>query len=65
MQNGYNGFLFTPGDAHDLAEKIRALENISIKKLQENARQSVLSLDQDTYLQAILNLYSSLIQAKK
>lgn len=65
VQNGYNGFLFTPGDAHDLAEKIRTLETISIKTLQENARKSVMMLTQESYLSTLLPLYSSFIQAKK
>lgn len=65
VQDGYNGFLFTPGDAHDLAEKIRKLDTVSLPMLQDNARKSVLSLDQKTYLSAITSLYSSLVQAKK
>ncbi|MFZ3031863.1 MAG: glycosyltransferase [Candidatus Moraniibacteriota bacterium] len=65
VQDGYNGFLFTPGDAHDLAEKIRKLDTVSLPMLQDNARKSVLSLDQKTYLEAVTSLYSSLIQAKK
>jgi glycosyltransferase involved in cell wall biosynthesis len=65
VRDGYNGFLFTPGDAHDLAEKIRALDSVPLPTLQENARKSVLSLDQGTYLDALLKLYLSLIQANK
>ena len=65
VQDGYNGFLFTPGDAHDLAEKIRQLDTVSLQTLQEHARNSVLTLDQRTYLDALLKLYSSLIQANK
>ena len=65
VQDHFNGFLFTPGDAADLAKKIQALDAVSLGELQENARRSVLSLDQDSYLKAILGLYSSLIQAKK
>lgn len=65
IRDGYNGFLFIPGDAHDLAEKIRALENTSLPELQENARKSVLDLDQNRYLKELLGLYSSLIQNRK
>lgn len=65
VQDGYNGFLFTPGDAYDLAEKIRQLDMASLPELQKHARESVLSLDQESYLKAILSLYSSLFQAKK
>lgn len=65
VRDGYNGFLFTPGDAHDLAEKIRALETVSLKTLQENARESVMMLNQESYLSTLLPLYSSLFQAKK
>lgn len=65
VRDGYNGFLFEPGNAHDLAEKIRLLDHISLSELQKNARESVLDLDKETYLKAILDLYSSLIQAKK
>jgi glycosyltransferase involved in cell wall biosynthesis len=65
VQDGYNGFLFTPGDAHDLADKIRALDTVSLPELQKHARESVMALDQATYLSAITSLYSSLIQAKK
>lgn len=65
VQDRFNGFLFTPGDAVDLAEKIQALSTVSLAELQENARRSVLSLDQDSYLEAILALYFSLNQAKK
>lgn len=65
VRDGYNGFLFTPGDAHDLAEKIRLLDTVTLKDLQENARQSVMGLDQESYLKALSSLYSSLIQAKK
>lgn len=63
VQDGYNGFLFTPGDAHDLADKIRALDTVSLPELQKNARESVMALDQATYLSAITSLYGSL--AKK
>ena len=65
VQDSFNGFLFTPGDAHDLAEKISRMGQVSLPELQENARRSIMSLDQKTYLQAILSLYSSLIQAKR
>jgi glycosyltransferase involved in cell wall biosynthesis len=65
VRDGYNGFLFTPGDVKDLAEKITQLGSVSLKELQEHARQSVLMLDEQTYLKALLKLYSSLIQAKK
>lgn len=65
VRDGYNGFLFTPGDAHDLAEKIRALETVSVKTLQENARESVMMLTAESYLSTLLPLYLSLIQAKK
>lgn len=65
VQDGYNGFLFEAGNAHDLALKIRLLEDSSLATLQENARQSVLALDPQTYLSAVLDLYSSLIKAKK
>lgn len=65
VQNGYNGLLFTPGDASDLAEKIRHLGTLPLPALQDHARESVLSLDQNTYLGAILGIYSSLIRAKK
>ncbi len=65
VQDGYNGFLFTTGDAHDLAEKIRTLETVSLKTLQENARRSVMTLTQESYISTLLPLYSSLIQAKK
>jgi len=59
--DGYNGFLFTPGDAHDLAEKIRLLDTISLPLLQKHARESVMSLDPHAYLKKILSIYSSLI----
>lgn len=65
VQDEYNGFLFTPGDAHDLAEKMRALEAVSVKTLQENARRSVMVLTQESYLSTLLPLYSSLIQKEK
>lgn len=65
VQDNFNGFLFTPGDAADLAKKIEVLDTVSLGELQENARRSVLSLDEHTYLKAILGLYSSLIQKKK
>ncbi len=65
VQDGQNGFLFTPGDALDLAEKIRTLARLPLEQLQEHARNSVLSLDQNTYMEALMALYSSLIQAKK
>lgn len=64
VQDSYNGFLFTPGDAHDLAEKIRTFDTVSIPLLQENARKSVMALDQTSYLKTLLSLYSSLIKAK-
>lgn len=65
IRDEYNGFLFEPGNAHDLAEKIRLLYQVPLESLQTNARQSVMSLDQETYLQSLLTLYSSLVQAKK
>lgn len=65
VQDGYNGFLFTPGDSHDLAEKIGLLGAADHKQLQEHARQSVMELRQEAYLKTILDLYISLIQAKK
>lgn len=65
VQDGYNGFLFTPGDAHDLADKIRALDTVSLPELQKSARESVMALDAYTYLSAITDLYSSLVRAKK
>jgi len=65
VHDGYNGFLFEPGDARDLAEKIRALKHVPFQALQENARKSVLSLDPKIYLNTLESLYSSLIQAKK
>jgi len=65
VQDGYNGFLFTPGDAHDLAEKIQSLEVIPSLPLQENARRSILVLDQKTYLDTILSLYFSIVKRRE
>lgn len=65
VRDGYNGLLFTPGDAHDLVDKIRELSTLDTLMLQKNARKSVLMLDQDSYLKALLSLYFTLIQAKK
>lgn len=65
VQDGYNGFLFEAGNAHDLAEKIRLLEAVPALPLQENARQSVLVLDSALYMKTLLGVYSSLIKAKK
>nr|MBP7061112.1 glycosyltransferase [Candidatus Moranbacteria bacterium] len=65
VRDGYNGFLFAPGDVKDLAEKITQLSTASLTELQTHARESVLMLDEQTYLKALLKLYSSLIQAKK
>ncbi len=64
VQDGYNGFLFTPGDARDLAEKIEKLDTVSLRMLQENARESVMALDQKSYLKTLLSLYYSLVKAK-
>lgn len=63
--DGYNGFLFAPGDAHDLAEKIRSLNTVSIPLLQENAQKSILILDEKKYLDTVLSVYSSLIKGEE
>ncbi|MBP9727924.1 MAG: glycosyltransferase [Candidatus Moranbacteria bacterium] len=63
VRDGYNGFLFTPGDAHDLADKIRAMGGegaMAVAGLQQHARESVMGLDAKSYLQTILSLYVSL-----
>lgn len=65
VRDGWNGVLFTAGDAHDLAEKIQLLDKMPLKQLQENARQSVMELNQERYLKALLPLYLSLIKANK
>ncbi len=60
--DGENGFLYEPGDAHGLAQKMRqvaGLENLDV--VRENARRSIASLHPDTYFTKLLALYKSLI----
>ena len=65
VRDNYNGLLFTPGDAHDLAEKMKQILTLDTPSLQKCARESVLPLDQKSYLAVLIDLYSSLIKAKK
>lgn len=65
IKDGENGLLFEPGQAADLAQKTALFLEKDTASMEQKARDSVAHLKGKSYLQALENLYSSLIQAKK
>jgi glycosyltransferase involved in cell wall biosynthesis len=58
IQHGQNGLLFSSGNAHDLAEKIRLLLYSKEKMfLGEHARETVKAFDQQTVAQKLMEIY--------
>jgi glycosyltransferase involved in cell wall biosynthesis len=57
IKNGKNGFLFTPGDAGDLADKINNLEKIDYDSISESAIETSKSFGLDNHAQKILKIY--------
>lgn len=58
--NGSNGWLFKPGDAQDLAAKIKLLAAADYEHLQQNAAVSVANLGPQENLAAVLRVYQEL-----
>lgn len=58
--NGKNGWLFKPGDAQDLAAKIKLLAGANYETLAQNATASVANLGPKENLAAVLKVYTEL-----
>lgn len=60
VRDGENGLLFEPGNAEDLAQTIEKLQTLDLERLRDNARHSVLSMDQETYFRSLMEIYTTL-----
>ncbi len=58
--DGKNGWLFRPGDAHDLAAKIKLLTESNYESLTQLASTSVANFGPEENLRAVLSIYTEL-----
>ncbi len=64
VQDGYNGFLFRPGDAEDLTNTLKKAmsDNNRLKQLGENAQKSIEKYNVETHVARLLQVYEQAIQ---
>jgi glycosyltransferase involved in cell wall biosynthesis len=65
IQEGKNGYLFNPGEATDLAEKINLLKENDLNKIAQFARQSVQNLSPENNLQQVMAVYEEVLSKHK
>jgi len=61
INDGQNGFLFTPGDSQELANKINNLKSTDCKALKNNIKKTVLKFNIDKYIENLTEIYKSAI----
>jgi glycosyltransferase involved in cell wall biosynthesis len=61
ITDGENGFLFEPGDARSLAEKISLLKEIDKERMVSYAKKSVSDISKEQYGETLEALYEALI----
>ena len=64
IEDGYNGFLFKPGDMDDLSRTFkRALSDVELlKKLGENAKQNAQKYNMDSHIESLLKVYEEALR---
>jgi len=62
IKNNKNGFLFTPGDADDLTEKIKRLKEVDVNSIGRNAKETVKDLNAQAHVQEIIKIYQQAIK---
>ena len=65
IQEGKNGYLFNPGEAIDLAEKINLLKKNDLNKMAQFARHSVQNLSPENNLQQVMAVYEEVLSKHK
>lgn len=65
IENGKNGFLYEPGNARELAEKIRAVASVDRKAVAAAAMKSVADLRPETYGEALEEVYADVVRKKR
>lgn len=66
IKNGYNGFLFEPGDVNELKRLLEYLIETptELKRLSKNAFKSVKKYSMNNHIKKLTNLYEELIRQK-
>lgn len=64
IKNGENGLLFNPGDINDLSNKIKLLDSLDFKTMENKAENSVNHLTIDNNLNGVVSIYRELISKK-
>ena len=62
IKNNENGFLFTPGDADDLTEKIKLLNEVDTNLISRKAKETVKDLNAQAHVQEIIKIYQQAIK---
>lgn len=65
IQEGQNGYLFNPGDASDLADKINKLNQSDLNKISQFARNSVKDFSPEKNLQQVIAVYQEVLSKNK
>jgi glycosyltransferase involved in cell wall biosynthesis len=65
IEDGKNGFLYEPGNARELAEKIRSIASVDRKAVADAALKSVADLYPARYGEALEGIYADAISAKR
>ncbi len=65
IKNNENGFLFAPGEAHDLAKKIKLLSEVDIRSIGDNAEKAVQNLNAQAHVQKIIKIYQQIISSNR
>jgi glycosyltransferase involved in cell wall biosynthesis len=60
IRDGYNGFLFAPGDALDLKRKIEELVGGDLARLSRNALESSKGFEMEKHIEKLLRLYEEI-----
>lgn len=65
IESGKNGFLYEPGNARELAEKIRAMASVDRKVIADAALKSIADLRPEAYGSALEEIYIDVIRRKR
>lgn len=64
IKDGVNGLLFNAGDVDDLSAKIKLLDSINLKVMEDEAKKSVSHLTMDNNLHEVINVYQRVLSEK-
>ena len=65
IEDGRNGFLYSPGNSQELKEKILNLDRKDLVKIGQEARATAKKLNQEKHYQEIIKVYKNLLKKRK